>query len=95
MVAKVSIDGVLLEQLQTSGELRVENTHGVPIVLMTVDAREQLGRATYDDSEWSADEMMSVVSQKLNDPEGWGHPDMDDYDNTYGHLFDDDHGKDQ
>lgn len=95
MAAKVSIDDQLLKQLQESGEVRVEDTHGLPIVLMTVNAREQLGQVVYDDSEWSPDEMMAVVAQKLSDPEGWGHPDMDVYDQEYGHLFDGSNGTDQ
>jgi len=95
MAARLPIDDKLLEQLQTTGELRVEDMHGVPIVLMTVDAREQLGKVVYDDSEWSADEKMSVMAQQLNDPDGWGHPSMDVYDKEYGHLFDNDNGKDQ
>lgn len=93
MAARLPIDDKLLAQLQTTGELRVEDMHGVPIVLMTVDAREQLGKVVYDDGEWSADEKMSVMAQQLNDPEGWGHLSMDVYDKEYGHLFDND--KDQ
>jgi hypothetical protein len=86
-------DATVVEQVRRAGELPVE-LNGVQLVLMTVDARRELQHVVYDDSEWSADEMMSVVGSRLDDPDGWGHPDMDVYDREYRHLFDDDDGKD-
>jgi hypothetical protein len=94
MTAKVSLDDQLLKQLQETGEVRVQDMHGVPIVLMTVDAREQLG-LVYDDSEWTPQEMMALVANQLNDPQGWGHPEMEVYDEEYGHLFAESDGEDQ
>jgi hypothetical protein len=88
MVAKVQLDEQLLNQLQTSGEVQVEDARGVPLVLMTVDARQQLG-ASYDATDWTLEEMMSVASKALEDSEGWGDASMDEYDKAYGHLFKD------
>jgi len=96
MESKVITDDQTFQKLQQSGEVKVMDSHGVPIVLMTIDARQQLGKMVYDDSEWAPEEMMGVLAQQLKDPEGWGHPDMDVYDEQYGHLFDDDkNGQDQ
>ena len=82
MAAKVSIDDQLLEQLQQTGEVRVEDMHGVPLVLMTVDAREQLQKLVY--SDLTEDEMMALGADQLNDPEGWGAPGMEVYDTMEG-----------
>ena len=87
MTAQVSLDEKLLQQLHQTGELRVEDTHGVPLVLMTIDARQQLHKVVYDDSEWTAEEMQAVAAKALDDPEGWGAPGMDDYDKLYGDRF--------
>ena len=94
MVAKVSIDDSTFEQLQQNGELHVQNSHGVTLVLQTLDARQQLLGVAYDDSEMSEDDMMGILADQVNDPEGMGAPGMEDYD-KYGHLFDDTNGKDQ
>jgi hypothetical protein len=95
MAAKVSLDDQLLKQLQASGEVQVEDAHGVPIVLMTVDARQKLHGITYDDSEVTEGEMMGILAAQVNDPEGMGAPGMEDYDTKYGHLFDGTNGEDQ
>lgn len=84
MVAKVALDEELLRQLQQAGELRVEDMHGMPIVLMTVDARDQLQQAVYDDSDLTEEEMMRMGADQLNDPNGWGAPEMDVYDTMEG-----------
>lgn len=80
MTPRLSIDDAILQQLQQTGELQVEDTHGVPIVLMTVDARQQLQKATYDDSDMTEQEMMAMGAEQLDDPEGWGAPGMEVYD---------------
>jgi len=95
MESKVTIDDRTLETLQQTGELRVIESHGVPLVLMTLDARQQLRGITYDDSEMTEDEMMGVLAAQVNDPEGMGAPGMEVYDKKYEHLFDDDNGQDQ
>lgn len=80
MPAKVTLDELLLKQLQETGELRVEETHGVPLVLMTVDARDRLHKVVYDDSDLTEEEMMALGAEQLGDPEGWGDPGMEVYD---------------
>jgi hypothetical protein len=94
MTPRVAIDDQTLHQLQEEGELRVETAAGVPLVVMTVDAREDLQKAIYDDSALSEAEMRAAGRDQLDDPEGWGAPGMEIYDKLYG---DDptDHGKDQ
>ena len=92
MTPKISIDEQTLDRLQKEGELRVEDTHGVPVVLMTVDAREELQKLVYDDGEWTAEEMRAAGRDQLDDPEGWGAPGMEIYDELYGDEPTD-HGK--
>jgi hypothetical protein len=87
MVAKVTLDEQLLIQLQEVGEVQVEDTHGGPLVLMTVDARRQLEELAYDAGEWTSEEMLAMAANSLDDPQGWGAPEMDDYDKVYGDLF--------
>ncbi len=86
MATKVPIDVSQIEQLriqlQETGEVRVEDTRGVPLVLMTIDARGQLHKLVYDDM--SDAEMMAMGSEQLNDPEGWGAPGMEVYDTMEG-----------
>jgi len=85
MATKVPIDVNQIEQLrkqlQETGEVRVEDTQGVPLVLMTIDARGQLHRLVYDVSDA---EMMAMGSDQLNDPEGWGAEGMEVYDTMEG-----------
>lgn len=80
MASQVSLDANLLKQLQQDGELRVEDAHGLPLVLMTVAARDQLHKVIYDDSDLTEKEMMALGADQLGDPEGWGAPDMEVYD---------------
>jgi hypothetical protein len=80
MAITISLNDQILQQLQSAGEVQVEDTRGVPIVLMTVDARQQLGKLAYDDGDWTTDEMRATTAQWLDDPEGWGAPGMEDYD---------------
>jgi len=94
VTAKISIDEQTLQQLRKAGELTVEDTHGVPVVLMTIDARQQLQKLVYDDSEWTEEEMLAAAAEQLNDPEGWGAPGMEIYDQLYGDKPTD-HAKDQ
>jgi hypothetical protein len=93
MTPRITIDDQTLEQLREKGELRVEDTHGVPVVLMTVDARQELvEKLDYDDSEWTEEEMRAAGRDQLDDPEGWGAPGMEIYDQLYGDKPTD-HGK--
>jgi len=94
MTPRIAIDDQTLEQLREKGELRVEDSHGVPVVLMTVDAREELQKLIYDDSEWTEEEMRAVTQRWLDDPEGWGAPGMEVYDELYGDELTD-HGQSQ
>lgn len=94
MIAKVSIDDSTFERLQKNGELHVENSHGETLVLRTSGALDQLGKVICDDGEWTPEEMMGVLADQVDDPEGMGASGMESYDKKYGHLFDD-NGKDQ
>jgi hypothetical protein len=84
MTPRITIDDQTLERLRKEGELQVEDIHGDPVVLMTVDAREELKKLNYDDYAWTAEEMRSVAQRWLEDPEGWGAPGMEVYDELYG-----------
>jgi len=72
------------KQLQERGELQMEETHGIQVVIMTVDAHQKLQKVAYDDSEWTDEEQNAVMAEALNDPEGWGAPGMEVYDELYG-----------
>jgi hypothetical protein len=84
MTARISIDDQAFKELQQAGELRVESSNGVPLVVMTVDAREQLQKLAYDDSEWTEAELMAAGADQLDNPEGGGAPGMDVYDTMEG-----------
>ena len=84
MTPRISIDDQTFQLLQQIGELRVENTNGVPLVVMTVDARDDLQKLAYDDSDMTEAEMLAIAAEQLNDPEGWGAPGMEIYDQLYG-----------
>jgi hypothetical protein len=94
MTPRLAIDDQTLHQLQEVGELRVETAAGVPLVVMTVDARADLQKAIYDDSDLTEAEMRAAGRDQLDDPEGWGAPGMEIYDELYGDNPTD-HGKDQ
>jgi hypothetical protein len=95
MTPRISIDDLTLQKLQKTGELRVEDPHGVPVILMTVDARQQLvEKLDYDDNELAEEDMLATAAEQLADPEGWGAPEMDVYDQLYGDKPTD-HAKDQ
>src|SRR4051794_13695229 len=84
MTARIAIDDQTFSDLQRAGELRVESTNGVPLVVMTISAREHLQKLAYDDSEWTVAELMAAGADQLDNPEGWGAPGMDVYDTMEG-----------
>jgi hypothetical protein len=84
MTPKITLDDRTLERLRRDGEVKVQEVNGLPLVVMTTDARQQLQKLIYDDSDWTADEMRTVTTQWLDDPEGWGAPGMEIYDELYG-----------
>jgi hypothetical protein len=84
MSPRIAIDDQTFAELQAAGELRVENSNGVPLVVMTLDTREHLQQLSYDDSEWTEAELMAAGSEQLDDPYGWGAPGMDVYDSMEG-----------
>jgi hypothetical protein len=84
MTPRITIDDQTLQQLRLTGELTVEDAHGLPVILMTVDARQELQKLVYDDSEMTEQEMRAAGRDQLNDPEGWGAPGMEIYDALYG-----------
>lgn len=57
--------------------LEIRDAAGKVYFVMT---SEQFQKYVYDDSELSPDEMMAAAALQLDDPEGWGAPGMDDYD---------------
>ena len=91
---KITLDDLSRERLLREGELRVEDVQGIAMVLMTVDARQELHRVAYDEGEWTEEEMLSVAARQLVDSEGWGAPEMEIYDELYGDKPTDD-GNDQ
>ena len=92
MTPRINIDDQTLEQLRNAGELTVEDAHGFPVVLMTVGAREELQKHVYDANDLTAEEMRAAGRDQLTDPEGWGAPGMEIYDELYGDNPTD-HGK--
>ena len=84
MTPRITIDDQTLQQLRQAGELTVEDAYGLPVVLMTVDARQELHKLVYDDSELTEQEMRAAGRDQLDDPEGWGAPGMEIYDELYG-----------
>lgn len=57
-------------------EIRDDQTNTL-YVLMT---RDQFQKLVYDDSELTGDEMLAAAAAGLDDPEGWGAPGMEVYD---------------
>lgn len=94
MMPKITIDEQTLDQLRREGELQVEDAHGIPLVVMTVDARRELQKVVYDDTEWTDQEMLAIAAKQLDDPDGWGAPGMEIYDELYGDKLTG-NGKDQ
>ena len=83
MTPQISIDDQSLQHLQQTGELRVESASGVPLVVMTVDAREQLQKTAYNAGEFDADEFLPLAHEAL--AETWDAPGMEAYDNYDAH----------
>jgi hypothetical protein len=86
MTPRISIDDQTFQLLQQAGELRVESNNGVPLVVMTVGARDDLQKLAYDSGEWTEAEMLAAGADQLKDPEGWGAPGMDVYDTIEGSV---------
>jgi len=57
-------------------EIRDDQTDTL-YVLMTHD---QFQKLAYDDSDLTGEEMIAAAAAALNDPEGWGAPGMEVYD---------------
>jgi hypothetical protein len=57
--------------------LEVQDAAGRVYVVMT---SEQFRKYVYDDSELAPGEMLAAAAAQLDDPEGWGAPGMDEYD---------------
>lgn len=56
--------------------LEVRDAAGKVYFVMT---GQQFQKYVYDDSELTADEMLAAATAHLDDPEGWGAPGMDQY----------------
>ena len=50
--------------------------------MWVIFTRDQLKQLVYDDDDVSAEEMLAAAAQGLDDPEGWGAPGMEVYDDT-------------
>ncbi len=74
MIARIAIDDQTFKQLQQAGELLVESANGVPLVVMTVNARQHLQKLAYDDSEPTESELVSAGADQLENPENWAQP---------------------
>jgi hypothetical protein len=83
MTPQISIDDQSLQHLQQTGELRVESASGIPLVVMTVDAREQLQNAAYNACEIGVDEFLPLAHESL--AEAWDAPGMAAYDDYDAH----------
>ena len=57
--------------------LEVRDAAGKVYFVMT---SQQFQKYVYDDSELTPDEMVAATMSQLDDPEGWGAPGMDDFD---------------
>ena len=84
MSPRIAIDEQTLAAIQQVGELRVENSDGVPLVVMTLNTREHLQKLSCDDSEWTEAQLMAAGAEQLNESDGWGAPGMDVYDTMEG-----------
>ena len=83
MTPQISLDDETLDRLRREGEVTVEEAHGIPLVLMTVDAREELQKLVYDDSEPDADEFLPHAHEAF--AEDWDAPGMEAYDDYDSH----------
>lgn len=81
MVAKLTHE--MREALQQSGDRPVEveddQTHRVYVIVTRDEFRDMQHRVVHD-GDVSDDEMLAVAAQGLDDPDGWGAPGMDQYD---------------
>jgi hypothetical protein len=82
MTPQISLDDQTLDRLHREGEVKVEEAHGIPLVLMTVGAREALQKLVYDDSEPDADEFLPHGHEAF--AEDWNAPGMEAYDDYEG-----------
>jgi hypothetical protein len=82
MTPQIALDDQTLDRLRREGEVAVEESHGMPLVLMTVGAREALQKLVYDDSEADVDEFLPQAHEAFSDD--WAAPGMDAYDDYDG-----------
>ncbi len=81
---QISLDDQTLDRLRREGEVKVEEAHGIPLVVMTVDAREELQKLVYDDGEPDADEFLPHAHEAFT--EAWDAPGMEAYEDYDGHT---------
>jgi hypothetical protein len=62
---------------QQGRPVEVTNAAGHVFVVMT---QTQFRQHVYDDDDLSDEEMVAAASLALDDPDGWGAPGMDEYD---------------
>lgn len=77
-----NVDDVRKALFESQGrpiEVEDDESHTV-YVLIARDQFQDMQLRVIEDGELSEAEMLSVAAQSLNDPEGWGAPGMDEYD---------------
>jgi hypothetical protein len=81
MTPKLSNEQREALKVHPEGPLKVEDdqTHQV-YVLISQDRFQKMQQLFYDDSDLTGDEMMALAARGLDDPEGWGAPGMEEYD---------------
>lgn len=79
MTAKLSED--IAEAVNRQDRpLELRDASGKVYFVMT---SQQFQKYVYDDSQLTPDEMLAAAACRLDDPEGWGAPGMDAYDQDH------------
>jgi len=84
MTPQISLDDQTLDRLRREGEVQVREAHGIPLVVMTVHARDRLQKLVYDDSEPDADEFLPHAHDEAL-AEDWDAPGMEAHEDYERH----------
>lgn len=83
MPPRISIDDSSLNALQQTGELHVLSASGLPLVVMTASAHEQLQKLAYDAGAMDVDTLLPLAHEAFAD--AWNASGMDAYDDYDAH----------